>query len=366
MPGGSAPSPTARNAPPLRATTTIRTGRTGVASPGRAQAERSLPARQPERDRAVAASVPLTGQGPVVALLLGFCVAAGSALPGANAQVSDARVSTAQLSNADIDDLRFRLRRLERNFNALKGGDPDVPSSLATRFQNRLNQMERAIQNLTGKVEDLIYRFESLEKERKAFEADAEYRLGLLEKRAGIKGGAGRAERAPRTDTETDTETDAEAKAERQSAGQESGRQKAAAPGSSVLPPGTEKEQYRFAIGQLRQARYDEAAAAFREFLESHPDGRFAGNAYYWLGETHYAQQQYRLAAIRFADGFKKFPKHPKAPDNLLKLGMSMAHLKKNKEACASWAELKRRYPSAPGYVKRKAARERKRLGCRA
>ena len=234
----------------------------------------------------MAASVGLTGQGLVVALLLGLCVAAGSALPGAHAQVS-----TAQLSNADIDDLRFRLRRLERNFNALKGGDPDVPSSLATRFQNRLNQMERAIQNLTGKVEDLIYRFESLEKERKAFEADAEYRLGLLEKRAGIKGGAGRAERAPRTDTdiETDTETDAEAKAERQSAGQESGRQKAAAPGSSILPPGTEKEQYRFAIGQLRQARYDEAAAAFREFLESHPDGRFAGNAYYWLGETHYA-----------------------------------------------------------------------------
>lgn len=301
------------------------------------------------------ASVRLAGQGPVIALLLGLCVAAGVALPGVHAQVLNA-----QASNADIDDLRFRLRRLERNFNALKGGDPDVPSSLAARFQNRLNEMERTIQTLTGKVEDLIYRFESLEKERRAFEADTEYRIGLLEKRAGIKGGAGRAQQAPRNGT------DAGAGAERQSAGRESGRQKAAAPGSSLLPPGTEKEQYRFAIGQLRQARYDEAAAAFREFLKSHPDGQFAGNAYYWLGETYYAQQNFRLAAIHFADGFKKFPKHPKAPDNLLKLGMSMAHLKKTKEACASWAELKRRYPSAPGYVKRKAARERKKLGCRA
>ncbi len=301
------------------------------------------------------ASVRLAGQGPVIALLLGLCVAAGVALPGVHAQVLNA-----QASNADIDDLRFRLRRLERNFNALKGGDPDVPSSLAARFQNRLNEMERTIQTLTGKVEDLIYRFESLEKERRAFEGDTEYRIGLLEKRAGIKGGAGRAQQAPRNGT------DAAAGAERQSAGRESGRQKAAAPGSSLLPPGTEKEQYRFAIGQLRQARYDEAAAAFREFLKSHPDGQFAGNAYYWLGETYYAQQNFRLAAIHFADGFKKFPKHPKAPDNLLKLGMSMAHLKKTKEACASWAELKRRYPSAPGYVKRKAARERKKLGCRA
>lgn len=318
------------------------------------------------------ASVRPAGQGPVIALLLGLCVAAGVALPGAHAQVSNAQVLNAQASNADIDDLRFRLRRLERNFNALKGGDPDVPSSLAARFQNRLNEMERTIQTLTGKVEDLIYRFESLEKERRAFEADTEYRIGLLEKRAGIKGGAGRAQQAPRNGTDTgrnagaDTGTDAAAGAERQSAGRESGRQKAAAPGSSLLPPGTEKEQYRFAIGQLRQARYDEAAAAFREFLKSHPDGQFAGNAYYWLGETYYAQQNFRLAAIHFADGFKKFPKHPKAPDNLLKLGMSMAHLKKTKEACASWAELKRRYPSAPGYVKRKAARERKKLGCRA
>ena len=306
------------------------------------------------------ASLRPIGRGLAIALLPVLCLAAGSALPGARAQVSNAQVSNAQASNADIDDLRFRLRRLERNFNALKGGDPDVPSSLATRFQNRLNQMERTIQSLTGKIEDLVYRFESLEKERKAFEADAEYRIGLLEKRAGIKRGAGRAKQAP------PTEADAGSDAGRQDAGQESGRQKAAAPGSTLLPPGTEKERYRFAIGQLRQARYDEAAAAFREFLKSHPDGRFAGNAHYWLGETYYAQQKFRLAAIRFADGFKKFPEHPKAPDNLLKLGMSLAHLKKTGEACASLAELKRRYPSAPGYVKRKAARERKRLGCRA
>jgi len=71
------------------------------------------------------------------------------------------------------------------------------------------------------------------------------------------------------------------------------------------------------------------------------------------------------LAAIRFADGFQKFPKHPKAPDNLLKLGMAMARLDKAREACASLAELRRRYPAAPSYVKRKAARERKKLDCR-
>ena len=279
--------------------------------------------------------------GIAVALLIGLCLAAGPSLPMAQAQVT----------RSDADDLKFRLRRLERDFNVLRGGDQDIPSSLATRFQNRLNQLELTIQSLTDKVEDLIHRVETLEKERKAFEADAEYRLSLLEKKAGIK----RAQPAPRADAGPKPDA----------AGQGSTEKKTAA-ASSVLPPGKEIDQYRFAIGELRKARYGRAAEAFQEFLRRHPKGRFAGNAYYWLGETYYAQGNYRLAAIRFADGFKAFPKHPKAPDNLLKLGMSMAHLKKKKEACASWAELKRRYPSAPGYIKRKAAQERKKIGCRA
>ncbi len=291
-----------------------------------------------------------------IALLVGLGSAAGPSLP----------VAEAQVSRADVDDLRFRLRRLERDFNALRGGDRDIPSSLATRFQNRLNQMERTIQSLTDRVEDLIHRVEKLEKDRKTFETDTDFRLGRLEKRGGVKAGAGREKPPPRDVAGLKQDSAGQDGAGQHGAGPDSTRKEpATASASSILPPGTEIEQYRFAIGELRQARYDRAAEAFQEFLRRHPKGRFAGNAYYWLGETYYAQQNYRLAAIRFADGFKKFPKHPKAPDNLLKLGMSMAHLKKTKEACASWAELKRRYPSAPGYVKRKAAQERKKLGCR-
>ena len=297
----------------------------------------------------------------VIALLVGLGSAAGPSLP----------VAQAQVSRADVDDLRFRLRRLERDFNALRGGDRDIPSSLATRFQNRLNQLERTIQSLTDRVEDLIHRVETLEKDRKTFETDTDYRLGRLEKQAGVKADAGRAQPAPGDVAGLKQDGAGPDSAGQDSAGQDgagpdSGKKEpATASASSILPPGKEIEQYRFAIGELRQARYDRAAEAFQEFLRRHPKGRFAGNAYYWLGETYYAQQNYRLAAIRFADGFKKFPKHPKAPDNLLKLGMSMAHLKKTEEACKTLAELKRRYPSAPGYVKRKAAQERRKLGCR-
>ena len=292
-------------------------------------------------------TVPPCSRGIIVALMIGVGAAAGPAAPAAHAQASQ----------ADLDDISYRLRRLERQFNTLRGGNEDIPSSLATRFQSRLDQMERTIQTLTDKVEDLIHRAEKTEKERKAFEADTDYRLSLLEKQGGARAGSKPVNPAPGADAGR-KQASGEARGEEGAAEKEA----AAAP---ILPPGKEIDQYRFAIGELRQARYDRATQAFREFLRRHPKGRFAGNAYYWLGETYYAQQKYRLAAIRFADGFKIFPKHPKAPDNLLKLGMSMAHLKKTEEACASWKELQRRYPSAPGYIKRKAAQERKRLGCR-
>lgn len=262
----------------------------------------------------------------------------------------------AQVLESEVSDLRYRVRQLERRLKSMRAaGGGDIPSTLATRFQNRLNQMERSIQKLTAKVEDLSHRVSQIEKDRKSFKADIDYRLGLLEKKGGGAGADGATGRRAQGGASRTGKTKAATR----------GRRAESGGGGSILPGGKVVDQYRFAINQLRQARYDRAARAFREFLRKHPGSQFAGNAYYWLGETYFAQKKYQLAAIRFADGFQKFPKHPKAPDNLLKLGMSMARLNKTREACASFAELRRRYPSAPGYVKRKAARERKKLACR-
>ena len=110
---------------------------------------------------------------------------------------------------------------------------------------------------------------------------------------------------------------------------------------------------------------YDKAAGALRAFVKAHPDDALSGNAIYWLGETHYARKRYAEAAVLFAEGFKRYPKSGKAPDNLLKLGMSFARLGKRTEACASLFELNKRYPKAAGYIKRAATSERRRLRCR-
>jgi len=133
----------------------------------------------------------------------------------------------------------------------------------------------------------------------------------------------------------------------------------------SVLPEGTPKEQYDFAISLLRKNDFDTAERAFDEFLKAHGDHTLAGNARYWLGDTHFIRKSYVQAAEVYLNGYQSNPKGLKAPDTLLKLGMSLARLEKSKEACAAFAKLASEFPNAPSRIQRTLTRESQRSGCK-
>ena len=132
---------------------------------------------------------------------------------------------------------------------------------------------------------------------------------------------------------------------------------------AGVLPEGTVKEQYAYAFGLLRKANYERAEQALQEFVRLHPKESLASNARYWLGETYYVRAAYVQAAEIFLAGYQADPKGPKAPDSLLKLGMSLAGLDKNREACAAFEKLTRDFPDAAG-VKNTVNREKQKNGC--
>src|SRR3546814_14657630 len=90
-----------------------------------------------------------------------------------------------------------------------------------------------------------------------------------------------------------------------------------------------------------------------------------AGNAQYWLGETFYVRQQYEQASAAFLTGYQNYPKGAKASDSLLKLGMSLAALKKNPEPCAALGQLSKQFPEAPPHVQEAAHRESDTFGCK-
>ncbi len=133
---------------------------------------------------------------------------------------------------------------------------------------------------------------------------------------------------------------------------------------STALPAGTPKEQYTFALNLLRQTNYDQAEIALTEFIAIRGKHPLTGNARYWLGETYYVRADYEQAAQTFFQGYQVSPSNVKAPDMLLKLGMSLAQLKKKTEACATFNKLSQDFPRASTRINSAVARERKRADC--
>lgn len=113
----------------------------------------------------------------------------------------------------------------------------------------------------------------------------------------------------------------------------------------------------------LLRRQFGEAEAGFRQFLEKHPDHSLAGSAQYQLGETFYAQANYQEAARNFLQGYKDYPKSRRAPDSLLKLGLSLRKLDQRDQACAALASVSTEFPRAVE-AKKRAQAELKRAGC--
>lgn len=267
-----------------------------------------------------------------------------------------------------------------------------ITQAAAARLQSRLDSIEQQIQNLTGQIEETRHQLRQVDDRVERLVADVDFRLreleeagtgagavadapegadveepalGLAEAGRGADGDAVADGEAPQTLGQVSQDAVDSLRREREERAAAGEAQTAAAPADGYeLPDGDPNEQYQHAFNLLRQADYAEAEQALRAFVDAHPEHDLAGNATYWLGETHYVRGQYDQAAVTFAEGFQSYPDGGKAPDNLLKLGMSLAQIDRMDDACGIYAELLDRYPEAPGNILQRARREQAGLGC--
>ena len=134
---------------------------------------------------------------------------------------------------------------------------------------------------------------------------------------------------------------------------------------AGVLPDGTPEEQYKHAHGLMMKRKMSEAENALKAFLVRHPKHELADNASYWLGETHYAREDFQEAIRVYYDAYKTYPKGNKAPAVLLKLGMSLASIGEKESACSAYDELMSLHPKASPRILSNASRMSKQLGCK-
>lgn len=147
--------------------------------------------------------------------------------------------------------------------------------------------------------------------------------------------------------------------------GEESAGDGTGTAGAETVALETEDPQslYRQATQNAVDRQYAAAEQGFSTFLQKYPKHSLAGAAQYWLGETYYAQGDYRTAAQNFLKGYQDYPKSRRAPDSLLKLGLSLKKMGEKERACASLSAVSSEFPNAVD-AKKRAQIEFRRTGC--
>ena len=278
-----------------------------------------------------------------------------------------ARADVAALSQ-DPAGLRAELAQL-RHIQPIQA----TPAERA-RFEVRLGQLEEELRRLTGRIEQLEFEQRAAATRMDQLVQDLDQRLGPLEQgtapsqppgtpgpsaAASAAGEPGGSQAAP------DSAGDGTLGVVPQSALQGLPRTDPAAatpPASGGLPA---QRQYDSAMELLRAGDYPSAERGLELFLDLNPDHPLASNAAYWMAETFYVRKNYAAAASGFARNYRTYGKDaPKAPDNLLKLGMSLFGLGDGEKACLSYAELAKEFPDAPTHIVQALGRERTRASC--
>ena len=102
----------------------------------------------------------------------------------------------------------------------------------------------------------------------------------------------------------------------------------------------------------------------FRYLIDRFPKSADIADANFWLGEAVLSQERYRDAAQIFLAASRDYPKARKAPDMLLKLGISLAAMNQKDVACATFTEVTMRYPNASDALKERVKKEKGSAGC--
>ena len=124
------------------------------------------------------------------------------------------------------------------------------------------------------------------------------------------------------------------------------------------------KQQFNAAVDAYRAGQYTQAEEQFKAFLSANATHRLAPDAIFYLGETYFQRSRPREAAEQYLKLSTDYAKSSRAPEGMLRLGQSLAMLGSNDQACATFAEVGKRYPTAAPPIKKSAEREMQKDHC--
>ena len=249
------------------------------------------------------------------------------------------------------------------------GEGATVSPGMASRLDDRINQLEDLVRQLTGRVEEATYKANQAQKQMERMQADIDLRFKDLQ----AQGQGAAAAPAPQPQSALSMPAAGGATAKGADVpGPATGPQtlgtlsekdmKRLAPAAAAATP---QSLYDGAFEALQGGDYATAERGFQDFLSKYSDNQLAANAQYWLGHIAYVRKDFSSSAALFLEGYKKYPKHSKAPDMIYKAGSAFGQMGKTKEACTAFGILFSEQPKMSDSVRRAATAEKQKYNCK-
>lgn len=190
-----------------------------------------------------------------------------------------------------------RITRLEQQMN----------NFMQSNSAARIDQLQQQVNQLQGQLDQQTHQLQQLQDQQKSFYEDIDQRLMQL-------------------------------------------KTPAVAPNVPPARPASTNEQttYQQAFAVLNTKKYAEAASSFQYYLKQFPQGQYAANAHYWLGEIYYLQNKPALAAEQFQLIVTQYPKDQKLPDALLKIAFIHDDAGKHAQAKQELQNIIKQFPGTP------------------
>ena len=272
-------------------------------------------------------------------------------------------------------DLTFVQKQVYRNGGSASTDSSGAPAAPATtgQMQVRLAQIEEEIRQIRGLIEQSQFQNKQTANELKKFSDDVDYRLRAIEQKQAAAAVAPApvaaatpepepVEAEPKPANYKPEAKEKEAAAETKTKEEKPKEEKPALTGKDFP---NSNAHYSYAFKLLNDKKYSEAGASFDAFVKKYPTDPLTSNAFYWLGESQFARNDFTRSADSFRKGFESAPEGQKAPDNLYKLAMSLSQIKRTNEACIVLNQVATKYADSAARTAAKAKEARTTLQCK-
>ena len=218
--------------------------------------------------------------------------------------------SSAHAGVFDDDEARKAVLQLRDQFNGFQATASqriDQSSRQQLDMQNQLEGLRQEVARLRGQNEVLQNTVDTLQKQQKDYYADLDARLKKFEP------------------------------------------QQVTVDGKEGLAQPTEKPEYDAALKQFQSGDFKGAGNAFSAFAKKYPQSPYLPLAQFWLGNSLYAQRDYKGSTFVLQNMVQQFPAHAKVPDAMIAIANNQMESGQKAAAKKTLETVVSKYPGTEG-----------------